>query len=128
MRLLASRLLCHKTPEYLGCGVVVHPVFMKPCEPQQKREVGLSQPSSWLLSPLLVALCGQEFPGIEVEGSLVGCRLVRTVGGPGGFLEGLYVHPLGTLRTQHYRLILGCQVVGTRDRIGCEDSAGAMES
>src|SRR5918994_4416580 len=77
----------------------------------------LLQPPPRFLCPLLVAVGRQELPGVEVESCPVERRFMRAAGSPGGGLESIYVHPQGTLRAQHERLVPGCQVAGTHGQV-----------
>src|ERR671913_1345834 len=77
----------------------------------------LLQPTPRFLGPLLVAVGRQELPGVEVESCPVERRFMRAAGSQGGGLEGIYVHPQGTLWAQHERLVPGCQVAGTHGQV-----------
>src|SRR5215208_4957074 len=83
----------------------------------QEREIPLLQPTPRFLGPLLVAVGRQELPAVEVESHPVERRFTRATGSPGGFLESIHVHPQGTLRAQHERLLPGCQVAGTQGKV-----------
>src|SRR5918912_1617210 len=86
-------------------------------ESQQEREIPLLQPTPGFLCPLLVSVGRQELSGIQVESSPVERRFTRAASNPGGILESIHVHPQGTLRAQHERVVSGCQVARTHGRV-----------
>src|SRR5215212_1423917 len=80
---------------------------------------------SLAIRPPFVAVIWQEFSHVQLDCCPVGRRVSGVAGSCRSLLEGLRVHPEVSLRTQHERLALACQVAGACCWI--EGIAGGMK-
>src|SRR5215208_370525 len=85
-------------------------------------EERLIQPPKFLatiLGPILVSVCGQQLPGIQVQRRPVGCGIALAAGGRRCLFESLDIHPKRPCGTQCDPAFLGCQVSGAHSRVEC---------
>ena len=105
MCLLQGWLLGRCLAQYLyGQGVLLaSPV--EPSEFDEEREIELTQLVAPALSPPLVAILGKEIARVQVDGSLVGRRVLGAPCGQRCVLEGVRVHPQPSFRAQNEVLV-----------------------
>jgi hypothetical protein len=102
VRLLVRGLYHYRFPQHLDSRLEVPALLVEPRQLDQQRQVGASEPFPLLLRPTLVAVLGQQVPGVQTDGGPVRGGLAHAPRRCRRLLEGFHVHPQRPLRAQRY--------------------------